>query len=76
MSIAKLRLDDGQLEVLDQQMIEALRRKSGKERLAIAWGRWSSARQTLMAHLRREHPEWTAQEVARETARRMSHGAV
>lgn len=71
-----MRLDDGQIEVLDDAMADVLRQKTGDERLAIAFGMWSSARNMLMANLAREHPQWSAEEIHRETARRMSHGAV
>ena len=71
-----MRLDDGQIEVVDDAMADVLRRKSGMERLAIASRMWSSVRDMLIAHLRREHPDWSAEEIQRETARRMSHGAV
>ena len=71
-----MRLDDGQIEVLDDAMADILREKTGAERLAIAFGMWSSARSMLMVNLAREHPDWSAEEVQRETARRMSHGAV
>jgi hypothetical protein len=71
-----MRLDDGQIEVMDDALVEVLRAKTGAERLAIAWGMWSSVRKMLMAHLRHEHPDWSEEAVARETARRMSHGAV
>jgi hypothetical protein len=30
----------------------------------------------LQAMVRREHPQWTDEEVGREVARRLSHGAV
>ena len=71
-----MRLDDGQIEVLDDAMVEVLRQKTGAERLAIASRMWTSTRKMLMAHLAQEHPEWSAEEIQRETARRMSHGAV
>jgi hypothetical protein len=64
------------IEVMDDAMAEVLREKSGRERLAISWRMWSSARDMLRTHLREIHPDWTAAEIQRETARRMSHGAV
>ena len=57
-----MRLDRGQIEVLDDEMVQVLRRKSGAERLAIA------------SMLRAEHPEWDEHQVNEETARRLSHG--
>ena len=64
------------IEVMDDLMAEVLRQKTGAERLAIAWRMWSSARHMLTTFLQAENPEWDAEMVERETARRMSHGAV
>lgn len=71
-----MRLDAGQIEVLDDQVAEILRAKSGTERLRIAHAMWSSARQMLWHYLRSEHPDWDESQVQREVARRLSHGAV
>jgi len=57
-------------------MIAVLRCKSPAERLAIAHGMWSHARRVILNIVRTEHPEWTAQQVNQEVARRLSHGAV
>jgi len=71
-----MRLDAGQIEVLDEAMAEVLRSKSGAERLRIAFGMYSSARRMLLSHLRSEHPDWDEARVTAEAARRMSHGAI
>jgi hypothetical protein len=34
------------------------------------------AREHIMARLRQEHPDWPDQQLRREVARRLSHGAV
>jgi hypothetical protein len=70
-----MRLDAGQIEMLDQEMAEVLRSKSPAERLAIANGMWLSARRLISNTLQAEHPEWDAGQIAIETARRLSHGA-
>jgi len=70
-----MRLDAGQIEVIDDQMAAVLRQKSGAERLAIANGLFLSARRMLTSHLRSEHPEWSDDQIAREVARRLSHGS-
>ncbi|NOX58137.1 MAG: hypothetical protein GXP29_04675 [Planctomycetes bacterium] len=67
-----MRLDKEQIEV----MADVLRKKSGVERLAIAWRMWSSTREMLGTHLRNEHPEWGAERIQQEVSRRMSHGTV
>jgi hypothetical protein len=57
-------------------MAAILRSKTPAERLAIAFRMWSFARNMIRCIVAREHPEWSEAEVAREVARRMSHGAV
>jgi len=64
------------LEVVDDEMAEVLRQKTGAERLRIAFGLWESARRMLTSHLSAEHPDWDEEKVQREVARRISHGAI
>jgi Rv0078B-related antitoxin len=64
------------VEMMDDAMAEVLRAKSPAERLAIANGMWRSASRMIEAILRAEQPDWTDDEIRREVARRMSHGAV
>ncbi len=71
-----LRLDKGQIEIVDDAMAAVLRRKTPAERIAIGFGLWTAARTMLIAHLRREHPVWSDEQLYGEVARRMSHGAV
>ena len=68
--------DLSRLEVLDETMAEVLRRKTPTERLGIAFGLWRSARHMLASMLRSMHPDWSEDQVNREVARRLSHGAV
>ena len=63
------------IEVMDDQMADVLRRKTGAERLRIASEMYASARRMLMSHLRAENPEWPEDQIIREAARRLSHGA-
>lgn len=69
-------LDPRQIEVVDDRMAEVLRAKTGAERLAIAFGLYSSARRMLISALRAEHPDWDEERINAEAARRLSHGAV
>lgn len=71
-----MRLDAGQIEVVDDAMADVLRKKTGAERLAIAFGLFSSARRTLINVLTDQHPDWTPDQVIAEAARRLSHGAI
>ena len=63
-------------EVMDDVMVEVLRSKTPAERLAMAHGMWRYARNLLRSILRGQHPDWTEEEINRETARRLSHGAI
>jgi hypothetical protein len=71
-----VRLDRGQIEVIDPQVADVLRQKTPAERLAIAFGIWESVRTMLLCQLAEMHPEWSSAQVEREVVRRMSHGAV
>ena len=62
--------------ILDDRMAALLRTKTPAERLAMAFGMRSFARQMIRQFTVREHPEWSEAEVARHVARRLSHGAV
>ena len=69
-------LDPGRIEVVDDDMAELLRGKTGAERLAIASAMFVSARKMIVANLQAEHPDWNKQQINEEAARRLSHGAV
>ena len=71
-----LRLDPGQIEVLDDAMAEVLRRKTPAERIRIGFALWTSARNMLLAHLRMSHPDWRRERLEKEVARRLSHGTI
>ena len=63
------------IEIVDHDMAQVLRQKTGMERLAIADKLWSFARETLSAAVRQQHADWSPEQVAREVVRRLSHGA-
>ena len=71
-----MRLDRGQIEVVDDAMADILRRKTPAERIAIGFKLWAAARDMLFSHLRDSRPEWSEQQLLREIARRLSHGIV
>ena len=71
-----LRLDQGQIEVVDDVMAEVLRNKTPAERIRIGFNIWTSARNMLLVHLNKTHPEWNEERLNREVAGRLSHGAV
>lgn len=65
-----------QIEMMDDAMAEIIGRKTPAERLAIAHSMWRMARDAMRASLAQHNPTWTAEQLQREVARRMSHGAV
>lgn len=69
-----MRLDPGQIEVMDEAMVEIYRRMDSAQRLAVAHGMWRYARQRLEAAVRWQHPEWEAPSVSREVGRRLRNG--
>ena len=69
-------VEDLRIEVMDDDMARVLRTKTGAERLKIASDMFSSARKMIASLLASEHPDWTEEQVQRETSRRISHGAV
>ena len=71
-----LRLDRGQIEVMDDAMAEVLRRKTPAERIQIGFSIWTSVHNMLMVHLKRTNPEWNAERLNQEVVRRLAHGAV
>lgn len=64
------------IEIVDERVAEILRKKTPAERLAIADGLWRFARDMTRAIIAREHPDWSEDEIRRQVARRMSHGAL
>ena len=74
--MATLRLDPGQIEVVDDTMAEILRHKTPAERIRIGFAMWTSARHMLMTHLKKNHPDWDNGRIEKEVARRLSHGAI
>lgn len=71
-----LRLDRGQIEVVDDAMAEVLRYKTPAERIRIGFNMWISALNMLTTYLKKTHPEWDNEKLALEVARRLSHGTI
>jgi hypothetical protein len=57
-------------------MVAVYRQKTPAERLQIGCGMWRAARKLVEAGVRREHGDWSDDEVNREIASRLSHGLV
>ena len=58
------------IEVVDHAVADRLRLMTAAQRLAVANRMWVSAHKAMTHILRSEHPNWTDQQVQRETARR------
>ena len=71
-----MHASEPRIEVVAEEMAVVWRKKTGAERLAIASGMFSSARQMLMHYLRAQHPDWDDLQIQREAAHRLSHGAL
>jgi hypothetical protein len=63
-------------DVIDDRMAAVLREKTELERLQIGYEMWHSAQKMIRAIVTAEHPDWTEEEIERQVAKRMSHGAV
>lgn len=71
-----MRLEGGQIESVDEAMVEIYKKKTPSQRLQIAFGLWRSAKIMLSNNLRSLHPEWDEKRLQREVVRRISHGAI
>ena len=58
------------IEILDDAMVAVLRRKTPAERVAMVFDAERTMRLMLEAHIRWRRPDWNAEQVAREIARR------
>ena len=68
------RLDDGQIEVVDDQVASVLRQKTPAERLAMMFDCNRTMRLLIAGSLRTRHADWDDAKIAAEVARRMSRG--
>jgi hypothetical protein len=69
--MTKWRLDRGQIEVVDDDLAEVLRKKTPAERVAMIGDAHQTARLLLNAGIQRRHPDWDEAAVARAVARRL-----
>jgi hypothetical protein len=71
-----MRLDKGQIEVIDDAMADVLRKKTPAERIGIGFAIWKSSVGMLKTHLKNIHPDWSDEEIGREVAKRVSNGTL
>lgn len=60
------------VELVDEALVPILAAKTEAQRLEMAAEMWRYARDTYLALTRQEHPDWPAEAVQREAARRLS----
>jgi hypothetical protein len=70
-SKAPPRLDPTRVERLHPEVARVLRGKSGMERLRLAHEAWELARDRLTAFLHARHPDWLADRLRHEVAKRL-----
>lgn len=68
------RLDDGQIEVVDDAVAKVLRRKTPAERVEMIFAANRTMRAVIEGHVRTRHPNWDDRRVAAEVAGRMLRG--
>jgi hypothetical protein len=71
-----MAFDPTTVEPPDPHLVAALREMTPEQRLAIAGRMWRGARDAIRCILAQEHPDWTAEQIQAETARRMLHGII
>lgn len=71
-----LRLDKGQIEVVDDEMARVLSSKTPAERISVGFNIWFSARDMLITHIGKLHPDWDKNILMKEVAKRLSHGTL
>jgi hypothetical protein len=70
------KLNERNIEIMDDVMVQILKKKTPQERLMITFNLWSSAKKQLTDYLRSLHSEWDEKEIKQEVGRRLSHGIV
>ncbi|MCY2925607.1 MAG: hypothetical protein NT031_09225 [Planctomycetota bacterium] len=68
------RLDDGQIEVIDEAQAKVLRGKTPAQRVAMVGQCNRTMRLLIQARLQARHPDWTDEQLAAGVARRMRGG--
>jgi hypothetical protein len=67
----KYRLDDGQIEVVDEAVAVILRRMTPAQRIALMVDCNETMRAAIAGQIRSRHPDWRDDQVLSAVARRM-----
>ena len=66
--VCKWRLDSGQIEVIDEAVVDALRRMTVTQRVAAAFDANRMARDMLFTSIKTRNPEWSETAIKAEVA--------
>ena len=69
------RLDQGQIEVIEDGLADVLRRKTPAQRVAMISEANETMRMLIAGGLRTRHPDWSEAKIRAEVARRMAGDA-
>jgi hypothetical protein len=72
--MAERRIDPSRIEVVDDAVADALRRKTPAERIEMVFASSRFIRGVIEGRIRALHPDWTDKEVATAIARRVASG--
>jgi len=59
------------VEIIEDELVENLRRKTPAQRLAASFDMWRFASERLNQMLRTQHPDWEEKQLRSEIRRRM-----
>jgi ABC-type Na+ transport system ATPase subunit NatA len=68
-------IDPRSIEVIDDETVAVYRHMTGAQRVRAVGRLYAMARMLIQSRVRAEHPDWTQDQLNRETVRRLSHGA-
>lgn len=59
------------VEIIHPMMVESLRKKTPAERLKQAFGMWDFAMTVMRSSIKRDHPDWSTEQIQHEIFRRV-----
>ncbi len=72
----RMAVNPNKIEVVEDRIVEILKTKSPSERLRIGFELWEFAHRAITQSLKAQHSDWDEKKIQKETARRISHGAI
>jgi len=71
-----MKIDERNIEVIDDHMAHILRQKTPQERLMIAFKMWDFAKSQLTEYLHSRYPDMDEEKIRIEVIKRLSHGNI